>query len=384
MRDITQTFNMSFHVHTTTQNALRYANLGTKNRTEDNVQHGTAGQDAWAIYEFPDEPVLAVIVADGHGQHGQIYSKLTINKVLDSLKEVSTDVVITKDYQVGLLNEINTYLDTVPVCSIGGTTCSFVIIKKEDTKTKVYLSYVGDSPIYAKVDGIVQMLGGDDSWDHREAVERYLTYCKTKQIIPKRVIYSRINVPGGPNFTPWGIHGVLPVYDYDMESCTLSLIHDNYLKIAKVGYPHGTQTLETYPTHKETHDTPWGVNEISIADPGYEDCGWGNSLEGGLQARTSLGDFMHGEHAPCDPVYREYTFESMSIFSEPIQIGVMSDGWDDFGSASQVMDLLDRTKGGDTIQIVSDHIRAINPARHDEFVSGGEFKHDDVTAILVE
>jgi hypothetical protein len=74
----------------------------------------------------------------------------------------------------------------------------------------------------------------------------------------------------------------------------------------------------------------------------------------------------------------------MSIFSEPIQIGVMSDGWDDFGSASQVMDLLDRTKGGDTIQIVSDHIRAINPARHDEFVYGGEFKHDDVTAILVE
>ena len=112
---------MSFHVHKTTQNALRYANLGTKNRTEDNVQRGTAGQDAWAIYEFPDEPVLAVIVADGHGQHGHIYSKLTVNKVLDSLdsldslKEVSTDVVITKDYQVGLLNEINTYLDTVPV-----------------------------------------------------------------------------------------------------------------------------------------------------------------------------------------------------------------------------------------------------------------------------
>ena len=62
----------------------------------------------------------------------------------------------------------------------------------------------------------------------------------------------------------------------------------------------------------------------------------------------------------------------------------MSDGWDDFGSASQVMDLLDRTKGGNTIKIVSDHIRAINPERVDEFLYNGQFKHDDVTAILVE
>ena len=375
---------MSFHIHKTMHNALRYANLGTKNRIKDNVQRGTAGQDSWLIYQFPDEPLLAVIVADGHGRHGQIYSRLTIDKVLESLKEVSIDVVITKEYQIGLLNNINTYLDTTTDCSIGGTTCSFVIIKKEDTQTKVYLSYVGDSPIYAKINGSIKMLGGDDSWDNRESVERYLTYCKEREIIPRRVIYSRINSLSGPDFSPWGLHGVVPVYDYDMETCKVTLNYDNYLKVAKVGYPHGTQTLEKYPTHKEVHDTHWGKNEISIADPGYEDCGWGNTLEGDLQVRTSLGDFIQGENTPCDPIYKEYIFDLKSIFSEPIQIGVMSDGWDDFGSASQVMDLLDRTKGGNTIKIVSDHIRAINPERVDEFLYNGQFKHDDVTAILVE
>ena len=365
-------------------NASRYANLGTKYYKEDNVQFGNAGQDAWAIYQFPDEPVLAVIVADGHGKYGHIYSKLTISKALESLRKVTTDLVITKDYQIGLFNKINTYLNNFMIHKIGGTTCSFVIIKKEDNISKVYLSYVGDSPIYVKVDGVVQLIGGDDSWDNKGAIERYLFHCKKNQLKPKRVIYSRINAIGGQDYSPWGIHGVVPVYDYDMETCTISLNYDNYLKIARLGFPHGIQRLEKYPTHKETHNTHWGTREIDIADPGYENSGWGNTLEGILQMRTSIGDYHVKNDTPCDPIFKTYSFESKSIFPNPIQIGVMSDGWDDLGNPYQVIDLLNKTKEVDTIQAVTEYIRTINPDRHSEFIDGMNFKHDDTTAILVE
>ena len=369
---------MDFNVYKNSFYCSRYTHLGKKKYFKDNISYGNGGQDAYGIFSYPEDNIIVVIVADGHGRHGHIFSKNVIEKMLSSLKETSPDKVITKEYQINLFNQIDRQQQRQFLDKTGGTTASFVVIKKDIDKTNVYVTYVGDSPVYAKVSDTVHCLGGDDGWDCKDSVKRYLSYCKRNSYEPKKVIYNRINVftdQHPTDYRPYGISDVIPVYDYDMENCIPVLNRENYLKLAKLGHPYGIQTLETFPTHEEVIDDV----KVLVADKGFEDCNWGNTLEGNLQTRTSIGDFIYGIHAPCDPVYKEYTFD------KSVQIGVMSDGWDDFGSKEEVMDLLIGLKSSEktAMKYISHYLKSKFPDRHDEFIYWNKFYHDDVTFILV-
>jgi hypothetical protein len=345
--------------------------------------YGTAGQDTYAIYNgYRRQNMTVIIVADGHGEYGEHVSRYVVKEIIKKLSETTKENITTPDKQFEIINSVNDSLlrDKSDIALWGGTSLSLVVIKKEPhiRKTNVYLSYIGDSPVYANIDTHIHILGGDDSWDNKEAVGRYIAYCKQKSIVHKNVIYGRINKPGQHSLTNVGIPDPIPVYNYNIETCGVSLIRENYMKLAKIGASVGVQTLEKIPTHKKTI----GGVEYDIADEGYEDYGWGNTLDGGLQARTSIGDTRHDTDAPCDPVYKAYT-----LTGDSIKIAVMSDGWGDLGNKETVMDLLETD--GETLTKVSSYIRDNHINRYNGFISTTVdgtptgFCHDDVTAILV-
>lgn len=346
------------------------------------VKKGTivrSGQDCRLVITLPDG-LTVIIVADGHGGDGQYYSLSAVSYIQCLIREeYIQDFLMIPDVLNALLVHVNEQVVAQNIGRHGGTTLSVMVFRchvfADEKIVEVCSSYVGDSPMYARVNGQIHDMGGIDNCDNFDAIQKYYQYCKLYGREPDEIVYSRFNCSGyrDPDLTPYGVEGTLPVVDNQDGEPVLN--EESFKKI-----------LQLWPEYTEgTTTQTLGVISMKF-DLGYKP--FGNSIQpGSVQALTGIGDIgVNGilKHAGCVPTAQYRTFSCPS--TSTIELAVMSDGMSDLGTPTQVMDLLESCIGLDSDQskmMIAHHVQSIAPDLYDKYYSDrrSSFVHDDVTAV---
>ena len=283
----------------------------------------TAGQDTVIRCElFEKDSQLDSIygVLDGHGSNGHYYSfiasRLIVSGFLNVWSELRNSLFdYTMHHDTNTINKIinsvysetnalltTEYFPYLTGCS--GTTASIVLVCIVNNKRYLITTNVGDSPVIVNNE-CCSKLSVDDNCDNIMAVNSYLSnlnsYNNTNatSIKPLPIYYSRINCEGygnpvWPQITDmYGILEPLEVYKYNNNNTKASINMESYERISKY-YPHGSQSRNSPPTYIRSDGR-------LVVKSGYEGQNWGNSLNGGNQCLTGLGDYDSTPHISCKP-----------------------------------------------------------------------------------
>ena len=339
---------------------------------------GRYGQDCHSVLSLPDG-LTAIILADGHGKYfGHDFARLAVWYARLLFEEPCIqDCLMMPEVLNALIVKLNEQvLSHIPGRS-GGTTMSIMVFRSHDFAdekiVEVCSAYVGDSPMYVRVNGEIHEMGGSDNCDNYDAIIKYYQYCKLYGREPGEIVYNRINCPGEQDLSEFGLVGTLPVVNNQDGVPVLN--QESYDKI-----------LQVWPQFKEG----FPIQSLGVLSQnfglGYKL--FGNTIQpGNTQALTGIGDVgVNGilKHAGCVPTAQYRTFSCPS--TSTIELAVMSDGMSDLGSPTEVMDLLESCVGLESDQskmMIARHVRSIAPELYDEYYRDdhGSFKHDDVTGV---
>ena len=340
---------------------------------------GRYGQDCHSVLSLPDG-LTAIIIADGHGRNGQYFAHLAVSHTRSLIQEPCIqDCLMMPEVLNALIVKVNEeVLSQIPGLN-GGTTMSIMVFRShyfaDEKIVEVCSAYVGDSPMYVRVNGEIHEMGGIDNCDNFDAIQKYYQYCKLSGMEPDQIVYNRINCSGyhNPNLKPYGVEGILPVVD-------------NQDGVPVLNQKSFDKILQVWPQFKEG----FPIQSLGVLSQNF-DLGYklfGNTIQpGDTQALTGIGDVsLRGrlKHAGCVPTAQYRTFSCPR--TSTIEILMMSDGMCDLGTPTQVVDLLESCIGLDSDQskmMIVRHVRSIAPELYDQYYSDKHtsFVHDDVTGV---
>ena len=131
-----------------------------------------------------------MVVADGHGPRGEIASQLAISVLLRYIEEERTN-----------FSETITTIHPLILKRVGHSGCTLTAVRvvEESDKLLLEITKIGDSPVViVMVDRTtkekrVMIDNFDHSWENKDEVKKYKTWCTEKGVLPRRPIFARAN-----------------------------------------------------------------------------------------------------------------------------------------------------------------------------------------------
>ncbi|GAB5035324.1 protein phosphatase manganese magnesium aspartate binding site [Nannochloropsis oceanica] len=151
--------------------------------------------------------VRAMGVFDGHGMHGREAARVAAERYVDDMRRTTMqtlgalmagDVDKVRKVEFDRYRLMEAHLDKELGSPTGGTTATTVQFLACGGKAWGVVSNVGDSPVLLvdNATGRVQVLTGRHSWDNPEERQKYLDRCQALGVVPREVVYGRINCGG--------------------------------------------------------------------------------------------------------------------------------------------------------------------------------------------
>ena len=151
--------------------------------------------------------VRAMGVFDGHGMHGKEAARVAAERYIDDMRRTTMqtlggllagDVEKVRRVEFERYRLMEQHLENELRSPTGGTTGTTVQFLACGGKVWGVVSNVGDSPLLLVENGTgrVQVLTGRHSWDNPEERQKYLERCQAQGVVPREVVYGRINCGG--------------------------------------------------------------------------------------------------------------------------------------------------------------------------------------------
>jgi serine/threonine protein phosphatase PrpC len=151
--------------------------------------------------------VRAMGVFDGHGMHGKEAARVAAERYIDDMRRTTMqtlggllagDVQKVRKVEFERYRMMESHLEKELRSPTGGTTATTVQFLACGGKVWGVVSNVGDSPVLLVENGTgrVKVLTGRHSWDNPEERQKYLERCWGLGVVPREVVYGRINCGG--------------------------------------------------------------------------------------------------------------------------------------------------------------------------------------------
>ncbi|EKU22197.1 hypothetical protein NGA_0170700 [Nannochloropsis gaditana CCMP526] len=247
-------------------------------------------------------------VFDGHGLHGKEAARMAAEMFLRDMRRTTMqtleallagDVGGVRRVEEERYRCLEEYLEKELQSPTGGTTGSTVQLLALTGKVFGVVSNVGDSPVLLVETrtGRVQVLTGRHAWDNPEERQRYLARCARMGVMPREVVYGRINCGGMRMTDRNGTQEPLLMYKPgSSEVCTET--RDWLCEQVEKRYRNsigGSQSIRRMVLERlKAGEEEGGEWEVFKALEGHGHMNWGATVlvngEGKIQMTRSLGD----------------------------------------------------------------------------------------------
>ena len=286
--------------------------------------------------------VRALGVFDGHGMHGKEAARLAAEKFIDDMRRTTMqtlgallagDVARVKHIEHERYRLLEAHLEQELRSPTGGTTGTTVQFHTAAGKTFMVVSNVGDSPVLLidNKTAKVQVLTGRHSWDNPEERQKYLDRCAALGLVPRDVVYGRINCGGMRLEDVDGLEEPMRMYlPGTAEICVKTREH--LCKQVEKRFRNsigGSQSIRRFVLERQNEAS--GEWEVFRALEEHAHVNWGATIlvnhEGKIQMSRSLGDSQEKLTAYiwAEPDVAVYEFQP----GEDVTVVACSDGVSD-------------------------------------------------------